>query len=312
MTTYLITGYGGFVGQYFLHFLNTLPHKMKVIGISRKEVINPQIYNNIELIIEHFDLNDRTKFNQVLQKYTPNYIIHLAGVSNIQDSWLYPQETFLNNIQIYFNLIEGVRNLKIKSRILAIGSADPYGKINHAVIPLKETQNLNPINTYSVAKMSQEYISKIYVENFGLDIVLTRSFNHIGAGQTTRFVIPNFVQQIVQNPTKTMLVGNLKMIRDFLDVEDIVKAYYVLFQLGIKGEVYNVCSGIGYSIEEILKKIYKIVGYEVPYQINPHLIRPSDNPIIIGDNTKICSTTNWKPSIELNETLQKIIAYYKK
>ena len=312
MITYLITGYAGFVGQYFLDFLEELPYKITVIGISRKENLKQKKYKNISLIVENFDLNDSKRCMYILEKYRPNYILHLAGISNIQDSWTYPQETFINNIQIFFNLIEGVRSLKINCRILATGSADPYGIINPADIPLKETRNLNPINTYSVAKMSQEYISKIYVDNFGLDIVLTRSFNHIGAGQTTRFVIPNFVQQIVQKPTETMRVGNLKVIRDFLDVEDIVKAYYLLFQLGIKGEVYNVCSGKGYSIEEILKKIYLLVGYEVRYQINPQLIRPNDIPIIIGDNTKICTTTNWKPSIEITETLQKIIAYYKK
>ena len=311
MDTYLITGYGGFVSQYFLSFLNNLSIKIQVIGIARKEINSQKEYCNLEINVEYFDLSNATKLYDVIEKYKPNYILHLASISNIQSSWQQPKETFLNNISIYFNLLEAVRILNIKCRILAVGSADPYGIINKEDIPISENKALSPINTYSVAKMSQEYISKIYVECFGLDIVITRSFNHIGAGQTTSFVIPNFIQQIIHKPKETMLVGNLKVIRDFLDVEDIVRAYYLLFEFGIKGEVYNVCSGKGYSIEDILKKIYTIVGYEVPYQINPDLLRPNDIPIIIGDNTKICTTTNWKPTIEITDTLQKIIDYYK-
>jgi GDP-4-dehydro-6-deoxy-D-mannose reductase len=174
---------------------------------------------------------------------------------------------------------------------------------------------LNPINPYAVARVSQELISKIYIDGYGLDIVMTRSFNHIGPQQKDIFVVSSSVKQMVRMKKKNihkgvLRAGNLKIVRDFLDVRDVVRAYYLLLQKGKKGEIYNVCSGKGVSLKELVNYIADYLKIKVEFRVDQSLIRPNDNPIIIGNNNKIKNALGWHPLIPLKKSIVDICDYW--
>jgi GDP-4-dehydro-6-deoxy-D-mannose reductase len=204
----------------------------------------------------------------------------------------------------------------IKCRILSIGSSEEYGNVSKNCIPIKESMQLNPVSPYGIARVSQEMLSKCYVSSYKLDIVLTRSFNHIGPGQKDIFVIPSFVKQLLEGikngQSEIMLhTGNLSIIRDFPDVRDVVKAYYSLLEKGVSGEVYNVCTGEGHSLNEIITMLASLLNISIKTEIDHTKIRPNDNNIIIGDNSKIKFHTGWEPKITLSQSLQDLIFYWK-
>jgi len=302
--TYLITGANGFVGQYLIQQLKTeaVGH---IVGTYRTQ---PSMSEEKGLTFEQLDLNDITRLVKIVFTYRPQYIIHLAAESSVGYSWQSPIQSFNNNINIFLNVLEAVRTTKTPCRILSIGSSESYGIVDHKNLPLSEKAPLNPISPYAVARVSQELLSKVYVGGCGLDIILTRSFNHFGPHQSTRFAIPSFAQQIIDRKqtqsTEPIEVGNLSIVRDFLDVRDVVKAYILLLEKGHVGGIYNVCSGTGYSLQQIVNFLAELVGIDIQTKTNPHFIRPNDNPIIIGDNQKIIEEIGWRPSIEIKQSLR--------
>jgi len=173
---------------------------------------------------------------------------------------------------------------------------------------------LNPVSPYGVARVSQELLSKIYSDGYGLNIIMTRSFNHIGPFQKDIFVISSLVRQLVDikniGGEGELIAGDLDIIRDFTDVRDVVSAYYMLLTQGEKGNIYNVCSGLGSSLKQIVDAVCDILGITVTIKQNPDLIRPTDNRIIIGSNNRIYSSLGWKPQYSLNRSLTDIIQYW--
>ena len=183
-------------------------------------------------------------------------------------------------------------------------------------LPLTEEHVLKPLSPYAVARVSQEMLSKIYFDGFNLDIIITRSFNHIGPGQKDNFVISSFAKQLVllakQRPaSNNIITGDVSIIRDFLDVRDVVKAYYALFKSGRKGEVYNICSGNGIMLKDIILKMSDILNIQISMQTNPQLIRPNENKQVVGSFHKIKTAIGWQPEISLETSLIDIINYWK-
>ncbi len=312
MKKILITGFSGFVSQYLLKYLSTLDNAYEVYGIIRNKQIFPE-YKNIQLKLFEADLQNETLLKDIIESINPDTIIHLASDSSVAYSWQSPIESFQNNTNIFLNLVEAVRLLKLKCRILSIGSSEEYGVVLPEALPLTELSPLNPVSPYAVARVSQEMLSTVYANGYGLDIVLTRSFNHIGAGQKETFVISSFAKQITElklGLRQSIEVGNIDIVRDFLDVMDVVKAYIYLIEKGKKGEVYNICSGKGYSLKELIEIMMRLAGIDSGYTVNKDLIRPSDNPIIIGSNKKIKEECNWQPEIPIEESLSKMLAYW--
>ncbi len=315
MDKYLITGFSGFVSRHFIEYLNNLNVNCQIVGI---DIHNPEFdYSNYAYLkcrFEKIDLLNSEEVEDIIFNFQPNYILHLASFSSVAYSWQNPMQSFKNNTNIFLNLIDKVRLLDIKCRILSIGSSEEYGKINQVDLPLKETNLINPLSPYAVARVAQEQLSKVYIDGFGLDIIITRSFNHIGPYQKEIFAIPSFVKQLVdikkEKKTKELVTGDISIIRDFIDVRDVVKAYYLLFQKGKKGEVYNICSGIGNSLETIIHKITKNLDIEIEIKTNKQLIRPNDNAIIIGSNQKIFDHIGWKPEFTVDDSINEIIKYW--
>lgn len=312
MKRILITGFSGFVNQYLLQYLSSLETAYEIFGISRTP-INIPTYKNLSIHLFEADLQNADLLRSIIEVANPDTIIHLASDSSVAYSWQKPIESFQNNTNIFLNLVEEVRLLNLKCRILSVGSSEEYGIVLPENLPLTEESPLSPISPYAVARVSQEMLSKVYTNGFGLDIVITRSFNHIGAGQKETFVISSFAKQIIElklGKRKSIEVGNIDIIRDFLDVSDVVKAYIYLLKFGRKGEVYNICSGKGYSLRELIELMLQIADVNGNLEVNKSRIRPSDNPIIIGSNKKIKEECNWQPEIAIQDSLSKMLAYW--
>lgn len=312
---YLITGFSGFVSKHFLDFLNSKNVCAKVLGID----INADIpfdfstYKTVSCSFVQLNLLDKNKVETVVHEFKPDYVLHLASFSSVAVSWKIPVESFTNNTNIFLNLIESIRTSGIKCRILSIGSSEEYGNSIHNQKPLEESDPINPLSPYAVARVSQEMLSKVYSESYGMDIIMTRSFNHIGTHQKDIFVVPSFVKKI--NAIKLggenkLITGDITIVRDFIDVRAVVEAYYLLFKKGKKGEVYNICNGVGTSLQEIITLISKIVDVEIIQETDITLVRPNDNKIIIGSNKKLIKDTGWENRYTLQDSLKEIISYY--
>ena len=313
----LITGFTGFVSVHFLNLLNETEPGSEVLGIDKNPPdFDLKNYPSINITFRDIDLLNRQMVNETLIAFKPEYILHLASVSSVAQSWHTPLDSFVNNTNIFLNLVEQVRINKIRCRILSVGSSEEYGEVSENELPLTEENILKPLSPYAVARVSQEMLSKIYADGFGLDIIITRSFNHIGPGQKENFVISSFARQLVQftgkNETNhTLITGNTSITRDFVDVRDVVKAYYLLLKKGRKGEVYNICSGKGIILKEIIFKMSVILTLMIEIKVNPDLIRPNENKRIIGSFDKLHRELGWQPEITLDRSLEDIIEYWK-
>jgi GDP-4-dehydro-6-deoxy-D-mannose reductase len=318
MNKYLITGFSGFVGRHFVEYLENTEKNCLIKGL---DIHNPDFrfdqYKNVKISFEKIDLLFKDQVEYIIHEFQPNYILHLASFSSVAFSWKEPVQSFQNNTNIFLNLLDAVRKLNIDTRILSVGSSEEYGDVNDEDLPLKEDHKLNPISPYAVSRVSQELLSRVYVKGYNLDIVLTRSFNHIGPFQKDIFVLPSFVKQLVQLEkggmvNNKLITGDISIVRDFTDVRDVVCAYYLLLNKGDKGEIYNVCSGRGWALKEIIDVICRILGIEVSIDANPDLFRPDDNRIIIGSNKKLRDKTNWEMKHSLEQSLTSMIRYWEK
>ena len=317
MDKFLVTGFSGFVCKHFLDYLEDNKIPAQVIGIDiHAPSFNIENFKYIKCDFQKLDLLNKAEVEKVVSEFKPNYVLHLASYSSVAFSWEKPVESFTNNTNIFLNLIETIRSLKLNCRILSIGSSEEYGNVNAVDLPLKETQVLKPISPYAVARVSQEMLSKIYADSYEMDIIMTRSFNHIGTHQKDFFVIPSFAKQLINlkktnSEIKELTTGDTSIVRDFVDVRDVVKAYYLLFKKGKKGEIYNICSGKGISLNEIISIIASILNISIIQKINPQLVRPNDNQIIIGSNEKIKTETGWSNAISIEQSLKDILEFYK-
>jgi len=314
MKKYLVTGIGGFVAYHFLERLNGFGEKAEVLGLDLK--ISPEVkeysFENIKLNLIELNLLEYRALEIAMVSFNPDFIVHLASFSSVGKSWEMPLESFLNNTNIFLNIAEIVRHNKINCRILSVGSSEEYGNVKESEIPLKEDMLLHPGNPYAVARVSQEMLSKCYVDAYKLDIILTRSFNHIGARQRTDFAIPSFAKQISEGVKQgqkeiELITGDISVIRDFVDVRDVVNAYFALFENGKSGELYNVCSGKGHSLKDVIDLLAKICNVQVITKTDPKRVRPIDNRIIIGSYNKIKEHTGWEPKFKLEESLKALI-----
>lgn len=309
MKKLLITGAAGFVAGYFTEFLKENDMEYDILGL---DIVDKYICDYLGYRYKKINLQDKELIKEVLENFKPDYILHLASISSVSQSWSYPVESFVNNTNIFLNIIESIRELKLPTRILSVGSSEEYGNYPPEKMPLKEEYELKPCNPYSVARVSQEMLSKLYADAFDVNIIMTRSFNHIGPRQRETFVIPSFIKQLLsikKQGGQKIEVGNIEIIRDFLDVRDVVNAYHQILREGRIGEVYNVCSGKGIKLKEIINIVSEELNITPKISVDKNRIRPTDNLTIIGDNTKLKSQLNWQPKYTLKQTLKDMISY---
>lgn len=304
----LITGASGFVAKHFVEYLVKNNLKYDILGIDIAENCSIKADN---FKYKQLNLLNKNELLETLSEFQPKYILHLASISSVKQSWDKPVESFVNNTNLFLNLIESVRELKLDTKVLSVGSSEEYGFYESEKMPLKEEYPLQPNSPYSIARVSQEWLSKLYSQSLGINIIMTRSFNHIGVGQRENFVVASFVKQLVDikksGQNGILKVGNIEVIRDFLDVRDVVDAYYKLLLSGKSGEVYNVCSGIGISLNDVILKISEILEITPNIQTDKEKIRIVDNPVVIGDNSKLKKEINWQQSHSLEDSLKTMI-----
>lgn len=317
MDKILITGVGGFVAKHFLDYLENNHIRTQVLGIDIQQESIFTDYKYIDFSYISINLLQRNEIEKILFQFQPEYILHLASYSSVAFSWKNPILSFQNNVNIFLNLIEVIREYSLNTRILSIGSSEEYGNVDEKEVPLKESSKLSPISPYAIARVSQEMLSQLYAKSYNQDIIMTRSFNHIGPGQKDVFVIPSFVRRAVEAKINgatsiNLPVGNINVVRDFLDVRDVVRAYYLLLHNGKQGEIYNICSGKGVHLYEIINLISKLLDINIIPIVDSNLIRPNDNKLIIGDNTKLRTDTSWSPLYSLESSLNDIIDYWEK
>ena len=314
MKKVLIIGINGFVGTHLSNeFIN---NGYKCYGgdlnISNLNNNNNNNNNNIELF--KLDILDKESIIEVLRKVKPDYIINLAAISSVKLSWTIPQKTFEVNVNGTINILESVKELNIKTRVLLIGSSEQYGQIDYTK-SVSEKSELNALNPYGISKAAQERMANLYVQAYGLDVMMVRAFNHIGPGQGKGFVVPDFASQIVEieNGIKEpiLMVGNLDAERDFTDVRDVVRAYRFILERGIKGEVYNVGSGKAVKINTILNKLVLSSTSQIDIVIDTSKFRAIETPKIECDNTKLKNQTGWELSYTIDESLKEILKYWR-
>ena len=318
MKRIIITGFSGFVSRHFLDYLYENKKEYQVLGADINEPkLDMNKYSDVlDISFKKCNMLDEEAVDDMIQEFTPDYILHLAAFSSVAYSWEHPAECFNNNTRIFLNVTNAVRKLNKRCRILSVGSSEEYGNVSKDQLPLKESMNLNPVSPYAVARVSQEMMSKVYVDSYDMDIVLTRSFNHMGPHQDERFVIPSFIRRILDvkeggRSTGTIETGDTTLIRDFVDVRDVVRAYYGLLMEGTPGEVYNICGGKGVALSDILGEIADIVDVDIIGKVNPEYVRPDDNRQIIGCADKIKSDIGWEAEIPLRQTLTDMIEIMK-
>lgn len=315
MKKILITGFSGFVSRHFLDYLynQNLAYEVLGVDINSPKMSLESYADRLKLQFKELNLLDKEALNAVIVEFRPDYILHLASFSSVAYSWKFPAECFNNNTQIFLNLTESLRqNGLAVCRVLSVGSSEEYGNVTEEQLPLKEDMPLEPVSPYAVARVSQELMSKVLVDGFGMNIILTRSFNHIGPYQDTRFVIPSFVKRILDVSKSGVTYGVIEtgdttIIRDFLDVRDVVRAYYLLLTNGTPGEIYNICSGNGIALKDVILEIAKLLNVEIEGKVNPEFVRPGDNKKIIGSYDKIYNELGWKPEVSLHQTLIDMI-----
>lgn len=321
MNKYIITGFSGFVSYHFLNYLNSISkgNKTEVLGLDIHEPPNftSWKFDNLSLRFLSCQLTDKDSVAKAIEDFKPTHILHLAALSSVGQSWKDPAFCFINNTSIFLNLVEAMRLHAPQSHMLCIGSSEEYGAVTSADLPLKEEKIIQPSNPYAVTKMAQEAIGKCYVDRFGMNIVFTRSFNHIGPRQRDTFVVASFAKQVAQAVVEckkelSMTVGNLKIKRDFLDVRDVVRAYYILLTKGNRGEIYNVCSGNSYALSVLIDELSNISNIKITTSVNKDLLRPNDITEICGDNAKIFFDTGWKPEYKISQSLSDILDYWEK
>jgi GDP-4-dehydro-6-deoxy-D-mannose reductase len=311
----LITGITGFVGSHMAEY--ALAKGAQVFGSTRwrSKTENIEHLRSKVTFIES-DLRDLSSVRALLEISVPDYVVHLAAQSFVGVSWHAPAETLTTNIISQVNLLEALRGLKMSPRFLAAGSSEEYGLVLEGELPIKETNPLRPLSPYAVSKVTQDMMAYQYFKSYGLPIVRTRAFNHEGPRRGDVFVTSNFARQVAEIEAgmrePVVYVGDLTPRRDYSDVRDIVRGYWLLLERGEPGEVYNLCSGRSWPIQQVLDFVLNLSTVKgITVKTDPARLRPSDVMILEGDPTKMHKATGWKVEIPFERTLTELLDYWR-
>jgi GDP-4-dehydro-6-deoxy-D-mannose reductase len=309
----LITGITGFVGSHLAEYL--LEQGVEVYGTARwrSKLDNIRhIKNKIRLI--EADMRDAHSLEMTLEDAKPDYVFHLAGQSFVPMSWRAPADTIETNVVGTIHLFEAIRKSKLTPVVLVAGSSEEYGMVYRDELPIKETNQLRPLSPYGVSKVAQDKLGYQYYKSYNLKIVVTRAFNHTGPRRGEVFVTSDFARQIAEiekGKEPIIYVGNLNAQRDFSDVRDIVRAYWIASQKCEFGEVYNICSGKARTIKEVLSLLLSMTNENIEVRQDLSKMRPSDVEILQGDCSKFKQRTGWNPNIPFEKTMEDLLNYWR-
>ncbi len=310
----LITGIAGFAGSHLAELLLSKGHE--VYGLCRPRSKTDNIESiKTKLHLEDADLLDSHSLYSTIARIKPDYIFHLAAQSFVPTSWVSPSVTLEVNVVGTGNLFEAVRQVNIDPVIQIACSSEEYGLVHPDEIPIKETNPLRPQSPYAVSKIAMDYLGYQYFCSYKMRIIRTRGFNHTGPRRGETFVTSNFAKQIAliekgkQNPV--ISVGSLTSSRDWTDVRDIVRGYLMAVEMCDPGEVYNICTGTGVKVSDMLSRLLSFTKTKVEIKSDPSRMRPSDVPVLVGDNTKFVKKTGWKAEISFKNTMEDLLNYWR-
>ena len=312
----LITGITGFAGSHLAEYILANHPDVEIFGTVRWRSRMDNVVSILDKIrLIEADIKDMVSLKSVLAESKPDRIFHLAAQSFVPTSWKCPAETFAINAIGEINLFEAVLDLGIKPKIQVAGSSEEYGQVFSDEIPMKETNPLRPLSPYAVSKVAQDFLAFQYYKSYGLRTVRTRGFNHTGPRRGDVFVTSSFAKQIAEIEKKkrppVISVGNLEAKRDFTDVRDMVRAYWLALERGVEGEVYNIGRGQAFSMKEVLDLLMSLSRAKMEVKVDPERLRPSDVPVLLADSTKFISLTGWQPMIPFKQTIVDLLNYWR-
>ena len=315
MRRVLVTGVTGFAGSHLVDYMLTRGD-CEIYGTqrwrSRTENIE-HVMDRITLI--ECDLRDAASTRDMLEKVRPDFIFHLAAQSFVPTSWNAPSESLTTNVIGQVNIFEAVRRIGLPCRIQLACSSEEYGMVFPDEVPIKETNPLRPLSPYAVSKVAQDMLGYQYWMSWKLDSVRTRGFNHEGPRRGPVFVASDFAKQIADIEKglrpPVVHVGNLDALRDFTDVRDMVRGYWLALEKCESGEVYNICSGKAWKIGDMLNQLLGLSKTKIEVRQDPARLRPSDVPILLGDYSKFAKVTGWAPTIPFEQTLADMLEYWR-
>jgi GDP-4-dehydro-6-deoxy-D-mannose reductase len=311
----LITGLTGFVGSHLAEYL-IARGDVEVFGTHRwrSRMDNVEHLRGRLRLIE-CDTRDASAVRRALREVRPDRIFHLAAQSYVPTSWLIPGETLTGNVMGQLNLFEAMRELELPARVQIAGSSEEYGLVLPSEVPIREDSPLRPLSPYGVSKVAQDLLAYQYWQSYGLHAVRTRGFNHTGPRRGEVFMTSNFARQVAEiekgRREPVVGVGNLDAVRDFTDVRDMVRAYWLAIEHGAPGEVYNICSGRGYTTRQVLDILLGLAHVRVEMREDPARMRPSDVMLLVGDCSKFQAATGWAPTIPFEMTLKDLLEYWR-
>jgi GDP-4-dehydro-6-deoxy-D-mannose reductase len=294
----LVTGVSGFVGHHLVEHLRAQGDE--VIGCDRVD--------------GSIDIVDPASVDAIVAQVAPDVVYHLAGWSDVGGSWAAPVEVFRINAEGTLNVLNACVDHGV-GRVIAVSSADIYGVVRDDELPLSEDAPLRPVTPYAASKVAADFLALQAWLGRSLAVIRVRAFNHLGPGQTTKFVAPALADRIARNELEgggEVPVGNLTPRRDFTDVRDVVRAYRLLAEHGEPGAAYNVCSGRAVAISDLAEKLLALADRPMELVTDPELERPVDIPVLIGDSSRLRDATGWEPAIDLDTTLADLLADMRK
>ena len=293
MQRLLVTGRSGFVGGTLANVLETTAHGKR--------------WSLVDIPVT-LDLRDREAIARFMEQARPDAVLHLAAQSAVPESFRDPETTLQINLVGTLHLLQALTAANFRGRLLYIGTGEVYGLVPEAELPVAETRLARPRNPYAVSKLAAEALCWQWHASQGMNVVLARPFNHIGAGQSDRFAVSDFAHQVAAikrglRPA-VIRVGDLDVTRDFTDVRDVIEAYFALLERGTAGEIYNVCSGAEHSMASILAELVDLGGVDVKIETQSQRMRPTEQRRMRGDATKIRAATGWNATTPLRVSLR--------
>jgi len=313
----LITGITGFVGSHLVEYC-LKKDDVQVYGIKRwrSPLDNLSgIEDKIKLI--DCDLRDENSVVLAIQEIKPERIFHLAAQSYVQTSYTAPRDTLETNIIGTLNIFEAIRRVGIDPLIHICSSSEVYGQVHENEIPITENNPLRPQSPYAVSKVGEDLLSYQYFKSYNLRTIRTRAFTHTGPRRGAVFAESSFAKQIAEieagKKEPVIYVGNLDSVRTFMDVRDIVNAYWLALEKGIPGEVYNIGGEVTKKVGDMLNTLLDLspVGKKIKVEVDARLLRPSDVTLQIPSVEKFREQTGWKPTIPFEKTMIDLLDYWR-
>jgi GDP-4-dehydro-6-deoxy-D-mannose reductase len=267
------------------------------------------------ITLHSVELSDPTAVRALMEQVRPEQVYHLAAQPSVQKAWQDPMSTLTNNIGAELQVLTAVREVCPSARVLVVSSSEVYGRISAAQDSVDEETPLGPLDPYSVSKITQEMLAIQHHLAFGMHVVRVRPFNHTGPRQHTGFVAPDFARQVARIEAglnePVIRVGNLGAVRDISDVRDVVRAYTLALCQGEVGTVYNVASGRGISMSDLLRAFLAVASVTITVEVDSERLRPIDRPRIVGDATRLRNRTGWAPTIPFEQTVRDTLDYWR-